>query len=94
MSVRYFVIVRRATRRAGIAQADKQHLHHRLMRMGHGQRRSVLILWLWTAILSGFVLYPTYTSEGDAVVPFGIAAISLALYTLFHPGVRRARAEG
>jgi UDP-GlcNAc:undecaprenyl-phosphate GlcNAc-1-phosphate transferase len=89
-----FAIVRRATRRVGVATADKQHLHHRLMRMGHGQRRSVLILWLWTAILSGFVLYPTYTSEGDAVVPFGIAAICLALYTLFHPGVRRARAEG
>ena len=86
-----FAIVRRATRRAGISTADKQHLHHRLMHMGHGQRRSVLILWLWTAILSGFVLYPTYTSEGDAVVPFGIAAICLALYTLFHPGVRRAR---
>jgi UDP-GlcNAc:undecaprenyl-phosphate GlcNAc-1-phosphate transferase len=89
-----FAVVRRARGRAGIATADKQHLHHRLMSMGHGMRRSVLILWLWTAILSGFVLYPTYTDgEGDAVVPFGIAAICLALFTLFHPGVRRARAD-
>ena len=44
--------------RSSPAEADKDHLHHRLMRLGHGQRRSVLILWAWTAILSGFVLYP------------------------------------
>ena len=43
------------------------------MRLGHGQRRSVLILWAWTALLSGFVLYPTYTDAGDAIVPIGIA---------------------
>jgi UDP-GlcNAc:undecaprenyl-phosphate/decaprenyl-phosphate GlcNAc-1-phosphate transferase len=43
-----FAIVRRATRRTGVAEADKEHLHHRLMRLGHGQRRSVLILWSCT----------------------------------------------
>ena len=62
------------------------------MRLGHGHRRSVLILWTWTAILSGFVLYPTFAKgEGDAIVPFGVLALGLALYMLFHPGVRRAR---
>jgi UDP-GlcNAc:undecaprenyl-phosphate GlcNAc-1-phosphate transferase len=87
-----FAIVRRATRRRGLATADKDHLHHRLMRLGHGQRRSVVILWLWTALLSGFVLYPAYNDgEGDAIVPLGIAALGLALYTVLHPSVRRAR---
>jgi UDP-GlcNAc:undecaprenyl-phosphate/decaprenyl-phosphate GlcNAc-1-phosphate transferase len=86
-----FAIVRRARTRTSPATADKDHLHHRLMRLGHGHRRSVLILWLWTALLSGFVLYPTYTHKGDALVPFGIAALGLALYTLLHPGVREAR---
>ena len=38
-----------------------------------------------------FVLYPTYTHKGDAVVPIGIAALGLALYTLLHPGLREAR---
>ncbi len=88
-----FAIVRRATSRQGLATADKGHLHHRLMRLGHGQRRSVLILWLWTAILSGFVLYPAYTGQGDAVVPLGIAALALALYTVLHPQLRRLRDE-
>jgi UDP-GlcNAc:undecaprenyl-phosphate GlcNAc-1-phosphate transferase len=86
-----FAIIRRATQRSGVTQADKGHLHHRLMRLGHGQRRSVLILWLWTAILSGFVLYPAYTGQGNAVVPLGIAALALALFTVLHPEVRRAR---
>jgi UDP-GlcNAc:undecaprenyl-phosphate GlcNAc-1-phosphate transferase len=88
-------IVRRARKRLSPAEADKDHLHHRLMRLGHGHRRSVLILWGWTAILSSFVLYPVYTGSGDAVVPLGVAALGLVLYTYFHPGVRRARsAEG
>jgi UDP-GlcNAc:undecaprenyl-phosphate GlcNAc-1-phosphate transferase len=88
-------IVRRATQRKGIASADKNHLHHRLMRLGHGQRRSVLILWAWTALLSGFVLYPTYNEgRGDALVPTGIAALGLALYTVLHPGLRGGRGNG
>jgi UDP-GlcNAc:undecaprenyl-phosphate GlcNAc-1-phosphate transferase len=89
-----FAIVRRATHRAGLATADKEHLHHRLMRLGHGQRRSVLILWTWTALLSGLVLYPTLTGRGDAVVPIGIAALALLLFTVFHPGLRQAREHG
>lgn len=88
-----FAILRRATRGRGVATADKDHLHHRLMRLGHGQRRAVVILWAWTALLSGFVLYPTYTGEGDAIVPLGVAGMALLLYTLFHPGLRRNRTD-
>jgi UDP-GlcNAc:undecaprenyl-phosphate GlcNAc-1-phosphate transferase len=87
-------IVRRATRRQGVATADKDHLHHRLMRLGHGHRRSVLILWAWTTLLSALVLYPTYSRRGDALVPFGIAALALLLYTVLHPSAREARRAG
>ncbi|HEY7939491.1 MAG TPA: MraY family glycosyltransferase, partial [Acidimicrobiales bacterium] len=76
-----FAIVRRARHRAGVATADKDHLHHRLMRLGHGQRRSVVILWLWTGLLSAFVLYPAYTGKGDAIVPILMLALGLLLYT-------------
>ncbi len=85
-----FAIIRRASRRQGLATADKGHLHHRLVRLGHGHRRSVGILWAWTALLSAFVLYPTYNEgQGDGVVPFGVGALGLLLYTMFHPGIRR-----
>ena len=83
-----FAIVRRARNRAGVASADKQHLHHRLMQMGHGHRRSVLILWAWTVVLSGLVLYPTYAKKGNAMIPAGVAGLAVLLYTLFHPGLR------
>ncbi len=88
-----FAIVRRAVNRQGVATADKGHLHHRLMNLGHGQRRSVLILWLWTTILSGFVLYPIFTKAQTALIPIGTAAIALSLYTVLHPEVRRVRRQ-
>ncbi|HVE45264.1 MAG TPA: MraY family glycosyltransferase [Acidimicrobiales bacterium] len=84
-----FAIVRRSVRRTSLSTPDKEHLHHRLMRLGHGHRRSVVILWAWTAILSGLVLFPTFTNEGNAVIPFAAAGLMVALYTLFHPGVRQ-----
>jgi len=61
------------------------------MNLGHGQRRSVLILWLWTALLSGFVLYPVFTNSGDAIAPIAIVALGLLLYTVLHPQFRRVR---
>ena len=84
-----FALLRRARSRQGLATADKAHLHHRLMRLGHGQRRSVLILWAWTAILSGVVLLPTYTNRGNAIIPFMVLALAVGLYTLFHPEIRK-----
>ena len=84
-----FAIIRRvATRCNRITKADKTHLHHRLLGLGHGHRRAVLILWAWTALLSGFVLWPTYTGKGDAIVPAGIAAVCLILFTVLHPRFR------
>ena len=84
-----FAIVRRTLRRRGLAAADREHLHHRLMRLGHGHRRAVIVLWMWTALLSAFVLYPTYSGRGDGIVPAGIAALALILYTMFHPRLGR-----
>jgi len=87
-------VVRRAASRTPLSQADKGHMHHRLMRLGHGHRRSVLILWTWTALLSGVVLFPTITGNGDALVPFLVAGLALMLYTLFHSSARRTASAG
>jgi UDP-GlcNAc:undecaprenyl-phosphate GlcNAc-1-phosphate transferase len=88
-----FAIVRRATKGQAIDVADKGHLHHRLMNLGHGHRRSVLILWTWTTLLSGFVLYPVLTDTNPTYLPFGIGALGIVLFTVLHPSVRRKRAE-
>jgi UDP-GlcNAc:undecaprenyl-phosphate GlcNAc-1-phosphate transferase len=88
-----FAFVRRLAKRGQWHTGDKEHLHHRLMRLGHGHQRSVVILWAWTALLSGLVLYPTLQLPGsgsaNAIIPFGILGLGIALYTLFHPGLRQ-----
>lgn len=89
-----FAFVRRTARGTGFHTPDKEHIHHRLLRLGHGHRRSVLILWAWTAVLSGFVLFPLFIPRVNAIIPFGAAALGVGLYTLFHPGLRRRDADG
>ena len=85
-----FAVIRRARRRSGVATADKEHLHHRLMDLGHGHRRTVVILWAWTAVLSGFVLVPVFTNRGDGIVPIGLLALALLLFTLLAPRLGRS----
>jgi UDP-GlcNAc:undecaprenyl-phosphate GlcNAc-1-phosphate transferase len=70
-------IVRRLASHKGATTADKDHIHHRLMRLGHGQRRAVGILWGWTILLSALVLYRT-----EVLIPAVIGAVGLAAYTV------------
>ena len=86
-----FAVVRRTLKRARgegtkvLESGDKEHLHHRLMEMGHGHGRAVVILWAWTTILSGLVLYPIYFKRGNGMIPVGIAALAALLFTVLHP---------
>lgn len=89
-----FAILRRVRKRQGFATADKGHLHHRLINLGHGPRRAVAILWLWTALLSGFVLYPVFYPSASTLAPFGLIAIVLFLYTVLHPDLKRPAPAG
>ncbi|MEX0666577.1 MAG: MraY family glycosyltransferase [Acidimicrobiia bacterium] len=88
-----FSFLRRVLRRQSFSTADREHLHHRLIRLGHGPRRTVALLWLWTALLSAAALIPTYTNRGNALVPIALGALGLLLFTYFHPGVRTRREE-
>lgn len=84
-----FAVVRRTAKRSGIAKPDKEHLHHRLLRLGHGPRRAVIILWGWTAVLSALVLYPTFDPRWDVALPFVGGALALLLYVMFLPGMKK-----
>ena len=79
-----FAIIRRTRSGVGFATADTGHLHHRLIKLGHGPRRAVVILWSWTALLSAFVLYPAL-SEGPAHLwPFVFLVVLLGWFTRFN----------
>lgn len=49
-------IVRRTWRGQGLGHADKEHIHHRLMEIGHTHRRTVLLMYLWSVLISGSAL--------------------------------------
>ncbi len=85
-----FAIIRRTARGTGVAVRDLEHLHHRLMRLGHGHRRAVLVLWAWTFVLSALVLYPAFLSTSRKLwsyaIPVGFLVGALGLFTWFWPG--------
>ena len=72
-------VVRRT--RAGQApwHPDAQHLHHRMLHIGHGHRRAVLILYLWAAIVAlgsvSFVIWSGWTPPVVLVVAAVIGAV-------------------
>jgi UDP-GlcNAc:undecaprenyl-phosphate/decaprenyl-phosphate GlcNAc-1-phosphate transferase len=88
-----FAVLRRATRRQGLATADKNHLHHRLLRLGHSQRRSVLIMWAFTALLSAFALVPVITGRGTGIYVIAIVGAALLLFTMLGPWVDKKRSN-
>ncbi|MGZ5298889.1 MAG: glycosyltransferase family 4 protein [Actinomycetota bacterium] len=49
-------VVRRTWRGKGIGQADKEHIHHRLLDIGHSHRSAVLLMYLWSALISASTL--------------------------------------
>lgn len=51
-----FAIVRRLLARKPIFQADKGHLHHRLLNIGLSQRRAVLLIYGFSTLLGGIAL--------------------------------------
>ena len=45
-------VFRRVRRGRSPFAPDKQHLHHRLLELGHSHRRAVLLLYFWSALLA------------------------------------------
>jgi UDP-GlcNAc:undecaprenyl-phosphate/decaprenyl-phosphate GlcNAc-1-phosphate transferase len=84
-----WAFARRTASGQGFHTPDKNHIHHRLMRLGHGQRRTVIILWLWTALLCGFVLFPIFEPRVNVFIPFGVAVMLIGLFTWFSPLLNR-----
>ena len=55
-------VVRRTRAGRSPFAPDKQHLHHRLLEIGHSQVRAVLIMWLWAGLVAfGAVVVSLYT---------------------------------
>lgn len=69
-------IIRRTLRHQSIGTADKEHLHHRIMKAGYGQRRAVMMMYCISGIMGIVaVLY----SRGFVVEYLGLLAVAAML---------------
>lgn len=61
---------------------DKKHLHHRLLRLGHTQKRVVLVLYSWVAVVAFGAVGATFLPPGLTLLVFGIALCVVVAVTV------------
>ncbi|MCS5719289.1 undecaprenyl/decaprenyl-phosphate alpha-N-acetylglucosaminyl 1-phosphate transferase [Herbiconiux sp. CPCC 205763] len=73
--------------------ADRQHLHHRLLDMGHSHLQAVLIFYAWTAVISiGCLLFFVLQPYWLAFIFLGVGLVVCTAVTL-SPLSREKRRE-
>ncbi|MEX0659945.1 MAG: MraY family glycosyltransferase [Egibacteraceae bacterium] len=88
-----WTILRRLRGGRAVFSPDKKHLHHRLVEIGHSQRRAVLIMYYWSALLA-------FTGVGVSLLPLSAVAVVLGigvaapLVAMVVGRLRRARHRG
>src|SRR6266852_3772399 len=88
-----FAVIRRTRAGKPVMSADRQHLHHRLLNIGHSYRQSVLIMYLWAALFSVTVV--SLSLVRTKLIVFAIATLVavLALLPVTMPRLRPWRAR-
>lgn len=76
-----FAIIRRVLSGKSIMQADRGHLHHRLLDLGLSQRQAVLVLYAITALFGVFAIVLMKSSIWKIIAFVGIIAILMMLET-------------
>ena len=88
----FSAIVRRVRAHVSIGQADKGHIHHRLIQEGYDQKQAVLLIYAWTALLSIGAMIINQVSAGWRVVIFLVLLVASVAFAnhlhLFEPVLR------
>jgi UDP-GlcNAc:undecaprenyl-phosphate/decaprenyl-phosphate GlcNAc-1-phosphate transferase len=81
-------VVRRT--RAGLSPfaADRKHLHHRMLEIGHSHRTSVLIMYLWAGLFAGSVVWLSIIRSKLFVFAIITVVAMLALLFMSMPRLR------
>nr|WP_221199639.1 MraY family glycosyltransferase [Nocardioides soli] len=83
-------VVRRTRAGRSPFAPDKQHLHHRLLEIGHSHRRAVLIMYLWAALVAfGTVLMSLASDESWMWATVAAMAAVTVAATFLLPRLRR-----
>ena len=79
-----FVVAKRIKYRRPVYRGDANHFHHRFHRIGFSQRRTVLYLYAWTALMAGIAValrFVPYSENSGRLNP-GWAALMAGLFGL------------
>jgi UDP-GlcNAc:undecaprenyl-phosphate GlcNAc-1-phosphate transferase len=84
-------VIRRVSAGRSPFAPDKLHLHHRLLEIGHSQRRAVLLIYFWSALLAFGGVAVSIVGDPLPVlsVVAGLAAVAIVLSSI--PRLRPAR---
>ena len=75
-------------------QADKQHLHHRLLERGHSQVSAVIVMWAWTATIAYGVMGISLFHNKTVWIIVSVAFVGCAAATLWPWWRKRQAALG
>lgn len=74
-----FAMIRRKINGKPIMQADKGHLHHRLLDMGLTQKQAVIIMYLFSGVLGGFAILAMKVSSQRSYFILALIMVILVL---------------
>jgi UDP-GlcNAc:undecaprenyl-phosphate GlcNAc-1-phosphate transferase len=83
-------VIRRTKEGRHPFSADKRHLHHRMLAIGHTHRQAVLIFYMWAFILSAGSVSLVF-ERWQAVIAPVLIALGAALIISMWPWVRARR---
>ena len=76
-------VVRRVSQGKSPFSADRQHIHHRLLALGHTHRRTVLVLYMWVSAIGfgtvSFSIFPARYAALLLIVSVLLAAAATAV---------------
>ena len=89
-----FVILKRLKYGQSVTAADRNHLHHRMLRVGYSQRQAALVLYGWCLVLAAFALAVRFLHYKDpegavdvgqtlALSAFAIVALAASAFVVY-----------
>jgi UDP-GlcNAc:undecaprenyl-phosphate GlcNAc-1-phosphate transferase len=82
-------IIRRTRAGRSPFSPDKQHLHHRLLMIGHSHARAVIVMYLWSGVISYAATAFVFLDTLALLISVSAVALLALLVTLKLPRLRR-----
>jgi UDP-GlcNAc:undecaprenyl-phosphate GlcNAc-1-phosphate transferase len=89
----FLAVLRRMRAGKSPFAADRKHIHHKLQDFGHSHVGSVMVFYLWTAVISFGGLSLLFVTVGMASLIWGLVLIPVLVYTVW-PVIQKRRKAG